>query len=73
MSCQSRRKVLKLEQAQKDVGKLLPVFQRQEFQAMQKQGIRGHKQFLIDTHRERVNAVVCWSGPLHSAADSPFR
>jgi len=65
MSCQSRRKVIKMEQAQKDVDKLFPVFQRQEFQAMQKQGIRGHKQFLIDTHRERVNTVVCLSGPLH--------
>jgi len=54
-----------MEQAQKDVDRLLPAFQRQEFQAMQKQGIRGHKQFLIDTHRERVNTVVCLSGPLH--------
>ena len=65
MSYQSRRKVVRMEQAQKDVDRLLPAFQRQEFQAMQKQGIRGHKQFLIDTHRERVNTVVCLSGPLH--------
>lgn len=56
---QSRGKVAKMEQAQKDVEKMLPVVQRREFQAMQTEGIRGQKQFLVDTHRERVNAVVC--------------
>lgn len=47
-----------MEQVQKDVEKMLPVIQRQEFQAMQKEGIRGDKQFLIETHAERVNAIV---------------
>jgi hypothetical protein len=48
-----------MEEAQRDVEKMLPVIQRQEFQTMKKEGIRGEKQFLIDTHRERVNSVVC--------------
>lgn len=47
-----------MEQAKKDVEQVLPVIQRQESQAMQKEGIRGEKQFLIETHAERVNAIV---------------
>lgn len=47
-----------MEQAQKDIEKLLPAIQRQEIQAMSREGIRGEKQFLIETHAERVNAIV---------------
>jgi uncharacterized protein (UPF0276 family) len=52
-----------MEQVQKDVEKLLPAIQRQEMQAMAKERIRGEKQFLIETHAERVNATV-WNLPL---------
>lgn len=37
---------------------MLPEIQREEFHAMQNERIRGEKQFLIDTHRERVNGVM---------------
>lgn len=57
-SVQSRRKVVKMEQVQKDVEKMLPVIQRQEMQAMAKEGVRGEKQHLIEKHVERVNATV---------------
>jgi hypothetical protein len=63
---QSRGKVVEMEKARKDIERLLPAIQRQEFQAMQKEGIRGEKQYLIETHAERINAVVCLGtlGPL---------
>ncbi|KAF7775996.1 hypothetical protein Agabi119p4_4389 [Agaricus bisporus var. burnettii] len=54
----SRRKVVKMEQVQKDVEKMLPVIQRQEMQAMAKEGVRGEKQHLIEKHAERVNATM---------------
>jgi hypothetical protein len=47
-----------MEQVQKDVEKMLPAIQRQEIQAMAKEKIRGEKQFIIETHAERVNAIV---------------